>query len=170
MKTISLIPFLMALATVWSGCVNLQPQPEVSRFFLPEANPVEHLPVREVQVARYLDQPRLTWRDGSEVRFLHNWHWAESLSRFLEFRYASRQSAASGEKSLILRLTEFGARLEEGNTYAVVRGSLVDAGTGEQWPFAWRQPWTDREPATLVGLLEAGLVAWEKDWKEGHHE
>lgn len=86
------IAFILVVVVLAQGCVNLKPRENDMRFYVLRANASEtpaasnneaqgvSIGLRRLQLAEYLDSPRIVVRKGSnEVQFSDNHRWGEDL-------------------------------------------------------------------------------------------
>lgn len=92
-KAILVLPILAMAGLIFSGCLNLKPAIDSSRFFVlgpdaamttgsPQPNQGPRVGIGRVQVADYLQHKQLVSRKGDhELEYWENCYWGESLEK-----------------------------------------------------------------------------------------
>jgi uncharacterized lipoprotein YmbA len=98
--------FLLALAVGMTGCVDLKPRPDATRFFVLGSSPgvtattptagAISLGIESFSIAPYLDSPRIAVRvEEVEITYSANSRWGEQLDRAIQRRLVDELAGSS---------------------------------------------------------------------------
>lgn len=179
-KTVPFSLCLFGLLLMSSGCVNLDPRADPTRFYLVDVTPGEEagsgvtvppIAIRMVRLADYLDRPEIMVRHpGNQIVRLSEDRWAGQPSTMLEREITRWFRGRSGDKMAVLGSPWEGA-LPEGTwqlSWRVLRleGVVGESGDGSATAGEGvvRMEWVWRLPD---GSRREGIGEWTAPWKGG---
>ncbi len=173
--------FLLLLALALGGCVSLDPQPDLTRFYTlsmpqstePIANPPQ-LYIDRVQIPRFLASSEIFVRiDTHEMQALSGARWVEALDLEIARALAQQLSPGTplphdpmlrpeGMATLVLRIHRFEADFANAQVVLVADWQLIGNPTDSRLRLpesaVITQPLTSRDAQTIVEAMSAALA------------